>query len=76
VVLTGEWLPYHTFEEAGVFWLKIPNTDALGKTLSMAVEKLEILKKQTEKNRKIIASLSSWENTIENWRAVLQGEDI
>jgi glycosyltransferase involved in cell wall biosynthesis len=76
VVITGEWLPYHTFEEAGVFWLKVPDTDALEKTLSMAVEKLEILKKQTEKNRKVIASLSSWENTIENWRAVLQGEDI
>jgi hypothetical protein len=76
VVITGGWLPYRTFEEAGVFWLKIPNADALGETLSMALIKLEVLKKQTEKNRKIIASLSGWENNIGNWRAVLRGEGI
>lgn len=76
VVIAGSWLPYRTFDDAGVFYLKIDRLDALTDRLSFAVQQLDTLRARTEVNRKIIASLSAWCENIDAWRTVFEGKPV
>lgn len=69
LVITGSWLPYQVFDEAGIYYHKIDRIEQLDSKLS---EVLEYLKNRVEngktmKNISIIDSLSSWKNNIKSW---------
>jgi len=73
VVITGKWLPYGTFDDAGIFWHKIESTQELGSTMQNVLSSLENSKQKTGDNRTIIASLSSWKRNAESWKNVFKG---
>lgn len=67
VVITGDWLPYGTLYEKGVFMLKVSSVDGVGEKLVYAVNNLDSLKEKCKKNPEIIWELSSWEKNIQSW---------
>ena len=66
IVITGDWLPYNTLDERGVFMLKVSSVDEVGEKLVYALNNLEQLKKKCERNSQIIWKLSSWEKNIQS----------
>jgi len=71
VVITGNWLPYQVFDDAGVEYIKIDNINELSRTLERAISSGSKLF-DTTKNTKIISDLSLWDNTIEKWISVYE----
>lgn len=67
VVITGDWLPYGTLDEKGVFMLKVSSVEEVGEKLVYAVNNLDSLKEKCKKNPEIIWELSSWEKNIQSW---------
>lgn len=67
-IITGKWLPYKVFDDAGVCYWKVNKRSEIGETL------LNIMKQPIDKevNKKAIAQLSKWEYTIEGWLEMLQ----
>jgi glycosyltransferase involved in cell wall biosynthesis len=67
VVITGDWLPYGTLDEKGVFMLKVSSVDEVGEKLVYAINNLDSLKDKCKDNPEIIWELSSWEKNIQSW---------
>jgi len=67
VVITGDWLPYGTLDEKGVFMLRVSSVKEVGEKLVYAVNNLDSLKEKCKKNPEIIWELSSWEKNIQSW---------
>lgn len=67
VVITGDWLPYGTLDEKGVFTLKVSSVEEVGEKLVYALNNLDSLKEKCKKNPEIIWELSSWEKNIQSW---------
>lgn len=75
LVITGDWLPYDLFDNSGVFYYKIGNTNQLKNKLIEVLSSFDFQnensrlsdEKITIKNIPIIYSLSSWKNNIKNW---------
>lgn len=65
IVITGSWLPYQVFDEAGIYYHKIDAIIELGSKLSEVLASIE--KEKTMQNSAIIDSLSSWKNNIKSW---------
>lgn len=63
IVITGKWLPYKVLDEKSTDYIRIESLDQLGKSVIQHLNKTT----DVEKNRKIIASFSKWENTILDW---------
>lgn len=66
IVITGSWLPYEVFDDAGVQYMKIDNIDELSFKLTELINS-DIKTYDTSKNQKIISELSLWDNAIESW---------
>ncbi|MGE4419948.1 MAG: glycosyltransferase [Sulfurimonas sp.] len=66
IIITGSWLPYEVFDDAGVEYIKIDNIDKLSFKLAELINS-DIKIYDTLKNQKIISELSLWDNTIESW---------
>ncbi|TKI69895.1 hypothetical protein FCU45_04605 [Sulfurimonas crateris] len=66
IVITGSWLPYEVFDDAGVQYIKIDNIDELSFKLAELINS-DIKTYDTSKNQKIISELSLWDNTIQSW---------
>jgi len=67
VVITGDWLPYKTLDERGVFMHKISSVDDIGEALVHVANNLDSLRKRCLENPSIIWELSSWEKNIQPW---------
>lgn len=67
VVITGSWLPYNTFDEAGIVYEKINSSEELSEKLTYVIDNLDTLKAKTAPNAGIIAMLSSWSQNIDSW---------
>ncbi|RAM60363.1 hypothetical protein DS67_06200 [Mesotoga sp. SC_4PWA21] len=67
IVITGDWLPYDTLDEKGVFMLKVSSVDEVGEKLVYALNNLDSLKEKCKKNPEIIWELSTWEKNIQSW---------
>ena len=67
VVITGDWLPYGTLDEKGIFMLKVSSVEEVGEKLVYALNNLDSLKEKCKKNPEIIWELSSWEKNIQSW---------
>jgi hypothetical protein len=68
VVITGSWLPYGTFQKAGVYFRQIDNISELGNNLFECIMDLAAEKEKSKRNREIVYQLSSWNNTIDAWK--------
>ncbi|MDK2801675.1 MAG: hypothetical protein PWQ70_3294 [Clostridiales bacterium] len=79
IVITGDWLPYDTLDERGVFMLKVSSVDEVGDKLLYAINNFDELKNKCRNNPRIIWELSSWEKNIHKWleiyNEVLRGKN-
>jgi len=66
IIITGSWLPYEVFDEAGVQYIKIDNIDELPFKLAQLINS-DIKTYDISKNQNIISGLSLWDNTIQSW---------
>ncbi len=66
IIITGSWLPYEVFDNAGIQYVKIDDIDKLSSRLEKVIEE-NIETFDTSKNKNIISKLSLWSNTIESW---------
>ncbi len=66
IIITGSWLPYEVFDNAGIQYVKIDDIDKLSSRLEKIIEE-NIETFDTSKNKNIISKLSLWSNTIESW---------
>jgi len=73
VVITGDWLPYKTLDERGVFMRKVSSVDDVGRELLHVAHNLDSLRKNCLINPDIIWELSSWEKNIQSWVGLYEG---
>lgn len=66
IIITGSWLPYEVFDNAGIQYIKIDDIDELSLKLEKVI-KLDIKTFEVSKNKNIISELSLWDNTIGSW---------
>lgn len=66
IIITGEWLPYEVFDNAGIHYVKIDDINELYLELKKVIDS-DIQTFDTSKNKNIISELSLWSNTIESW---------
>lgn len=69
-VITGEWLPYDVFDEAGIVYSKLNGFEALPHLIEqvMTLNRNDLL----EKNIGIIDQLSNWKNCIYSWEEMYE----
>lgn len=72
VVITGSWLPYEVFDNEGIEYKKIDNTDQLSDKIIEVLHNIEKDKEKLGKNMEIIYRLSSWNYNIKNWIKVYE----
>lgn len=66
-VITGAWLPYSTFTEAGVRYEVVSSVSEIGFKLYQDLKTPSITAREKENNQMIIAKLSLWNSVIEGW---------
>jgi len=66
IIITGSWLPYEVFDDAGIQYVKIDDINELYLELKKVIDS-DIQTFDTSKNKNIISKLSLWSNTIESW---------
>lgn len=62
-IITGKWLPYNVFDDAGIDYRKVNDRTEIGEHVLKI--RNEIIDK--EANKKAVAGLSKWEYTIDGW---------
>lgn len=75
VVITGCWLPYDVFDEAGIQYIKIQRIEELSRALTNLIMS-GVRNYDTSRNPAVVASLSSWPNTIGAWVSVYQNASV
>ncbi|MFW2578976.1 glycosyltransferase [Aliarcobacter butzleri] len=66
IIITGAWLPYEVFDNAGIQYVKINDINELYLELKRIIDS-DIQTFNISKNKNIISKLSLWNNTIESW---------
>lgn len=66
IIITGAWLPYEVFDNAGIQYVKIDDINELYLELKKIIDS-DIQTFDISKNKNIISKLSLWNNTIESW---------
>lgn len=66
IIITGAWLPYEVFDNAGIQYVKIDDINELYLELKKIIDS-DIQTFNISKNKNIISKLSLWNNTIESW---------
>ncbi|MFX4218398.1 glycosyltransferase [Aliarcobacter butzleri] len=66
IIITGAWLPYEVFDNAGIQYVKINDINELYLELKKIIDS-DIQTFNISKNKNIISKLSLWNNTIESW---------
>lgn len=71
IIITGSWLPYKVFDDAGIQYIKLDNVNELTIIIETLI-KSDITSFDRTKNKNIISNLSLWENTIKKWTDVFK----
>lgn len=74
IVINGNWLPYDTFKEKGIFYLEIDNIDKLRDKIVYAIDNRERFKSDCNNNKFKIWELSSWEKNLSEWHKIYQNK--
>lgn len=67
VVIAGNWLPYDSLREKGIYFVGVENIDSLEKSVSDVIERYEYHRDQCKKNHDIVSGISSWKHSADNW---------
>jgi hypothetical protein len=67
VVITGSWLPYKPFKEAGIYFRQVDKVSEIGDSLYECITHLDSEKEKSKVNSEVIYQMSSWNNTIDSW---------
>lgn len=67
LVITGSWLPYAVFKDAGIKYWEVDSPEDVGSKVLELTENAESLKSQVSGNSQKIWELSSWERNAEQW---------
>ncbi len=67
VVITGDWLPYDTFTEHGIYMQRISNPADTGEALLRCLDHLEEEKAKCSGNPEKIYNMSSWNAVMPSW---------
>ncbi len=70
VVIAGEWLPYQSLRELGVYFLGVGDVTELTNVLTGVVSDLDAHKEKCVPNREIIWNRCCWDSAAPKWRAV------
>ena len=66
IMIAGEWLPYGTLSEMGVFYLTA-SLESLTDTISHSIDNHIALKETNTGNKEILKGFSSWDSVIGDW---------
>lgn len=67
LVIAGDWLPYESLRENGVYFHSIHSLEDLSDYLNDAISNLSFYKKKCSDNMKTIHGLSSWDVIVKDW---------
>lgn len=67
LVIAGDWLPYESLRENGVYFHSIHSLEDLSDSLNDAISNLSFYKKKCSDNMKTIHGLSSWDVIAKDW---------
>jgi glycosyltransferase involved in cell wall biosynthesis len=70
VVITGNWLPYSSFDALDILTVKVPTVDEVGAQLLQVIVDLDNYRQKAGRNREAIWQLSSWDESIARWLTV------
>lgn len=70
IVIAGEWLPYGTLQEEGVFFLKVNKIAELTFKIGEVIENFDYYKEKCFGNEKAVYRLSSWEMASAKWMEI------
>jgi len=72
VVIAGNWLPYETMLDTGIYMQGIDSVEELPEVLSEVLEHMDIFKQRCKNNAKYVAQLSSWGSVISCWKDIFR----
>lgn len=67
LVIAGDWLPYESLRESGVYFHSIHSLEDLSDSLNDTVGNLNLYKEKCADNGKVIHELSSWGTRAKDW---------
>lgn len=67
VVIAGNWLPYDSLREKGIYFIGLENIDSLEKSVFDVIDRCSYYKEQCKNNKDIVSGISSWEQSTNNW---------
>lgn len=70
ILITGEWLPYASLINLGVYYHKISSIDNVGNELLLCLENYDKEKKMCCNNSEIVYGIADWEKNIGYWIAL------
>ena len=70
ITIAGEWLPYRSLREMGMFFLDAKSVSDIGTVLEQVVINRVEYKEKSKANKEIIWKNSSWDGVAPGWRAL------
>jgi hypothetical protein len=71
IVITGSWLPYKTFENAGIVYHKVNDFNQLGNQVDAIMTSFDKGKDATKLNKREIEKVFLSQTIVENWAQIL-----
>ena len=72
IVIAGNWLPYDSLRERGVFFLGVDKIMELTSKMQDVIENINYYKDKCRGNPDIVYQLSSWERTSGDWMHIYE----
>jgi len=70
VVITGNWLPYQTFKDYGIYMEEVSSIEEIGKKTLGVINNYKKYKAKSCENKYKIWELSSWESNGNKWMEI------
>lgn len=73
IIITGDWLPYGSLSELGVYYRNVSEISKCGIDLSNVLNDFNAEQLKCNKNSAMIWTISSWESNIHKWHELYMG---
>ena len=70
VIIAGEWLPYRSLHEMGIFFIDVESIADITSSMNDIIGSMEAYKRKCAGNREIIWKHSSWDELSSKWRSL------
>lgn len=67
IVIAGEWLPYSSLHEKGMYFIDVNNVEDVINTLIDVINNLEQYREKCKVNKELVWKHSSWDVLCEKW---------